>query len=310
MISVVIPCCNEEYCEYTVRSVLGNTSGRVEVIVVDDNCKMTHAFPEGVVHLRTPGPYHGVDVARHMGIMHARHEIVVIMDAHMSVQPDWDGELLKHFRPKTDVACVSCRHDPDHWQEPTEWGYCGAYMVPTMSDSGYYGNSILQPKWASSAGPKIQAGERADVPCVLGAFYVFTRANYCKMGSPWQYLRIWGWSEQALSLAAWAVGLDTVCLPVKTGHMYRRLGPRNFVIPAWSTIYNQHLLAESLPMSDRFRSDLIAHLGKDRDCRRYASGDYAMADLHRKEELPSPLKKSLANGRLIDEYFEHWKDFR
>jgi hypothetical protein len=68
--------------------------------------------------------------------------------------------------------------------------------------------------------------EPAECAMLHGGCYAFTRQRYLDIGAPWQYLRLWGWAEQSLSLANWLQGGRSMVVPAAVvGHVYRTESP-------------------------------------------------------------------------------------
>ncbi|MDE2277288.1 MAG: glycosyltransferase [Burkholderiales bacterium] len=97
LVSVVMPCFNaERFVEQAVRSALGQTHGRVELLVVDDGstdgsaavlARLQAEFGTRLTRLRTErtGPY----PARNLALRHAAGELVAFLDADDWWEPDF-----------------------------------------------------------------------------------------------------------------------------------------------------------------------------------------------------------------------------
>ncbi|MDE2147709.1 MAG: glycosyltransferase, partial [Burkholderiales bacterium] len=97
LVSVVMPCYNaERFVEQAVRSALGQSHGRVELLVVDDGstdgsaavlARLQAEFGSRLTRLRTEraGPY----PARNLALRHAGGELVAFLDADDWWEPDF-----------------------------------------------------------------------------------------------------------------------------------------------------------------------------------------------------------------------------
>ena len=94
MFSVIIPLYNkEEYIASTIQSVLKQSYGEFEVIVVndgstDDSLKKVLSFKDSRIHVFTI-PNGGVASARNFGIKQARYDYLAFLDADDSWDPDY-----------------------------------------------------------------------------------------------------------------------------------------------------------------------------------------------------------------------------
>jgi glycosyltransferase involved in cell wall biosynthesis len=117
-ISVLIPARNEEaVIETIVNSALASTSVQVEVIVLDDHSsdrtaelvKQIQACDERVRLISAPplpDGWNGKQHACHQLSQHAQHEVIVFVDADVTLKPDglW---RMAHFLEESKAALVS-----------------------------------------------------------------------------------------------------------------------------------------------------------------------------------------------------------
>ena len=116
-VSVVIAAYNEEkVIERTVRSVLANGYPGLEVIVVDDGSKdatlavLEAAFAQDPRVRVYSQPNHGKSAALNNAIRHARHEILVAVDADTIFSAGAIASLVRHFAdPKVGAVSGNAR---------------------------------------------------------------------------------------------------------------------------------------------------------------------------------------------------------
>ena len=103
-VSVVIAAYNEEkVIERTVRSILDNGYGDLEVIIVDDGSKdatfqvLQRAFGEHPLVRLLTQPNAGKSAALNHAIRHARHEVLVAVDADTLFAKGTIAKLSRHF---------------------------------------------------------------------------------------------------------------------------------------------------------------------------------------------------------------------
>jgi glycosyltransferase involved in cell wall biosynthesis len=114
--SFVIPAFNEgQHIRAALRSVLAQSYEQYDVIVVDDGStdetpKMVKAFASSErVRLISHGESRGSGAARNSGIDHASGEIVVFLDADVTVPRDFLERLATHYRADADAVAVESR---------------------------------------------------------------------------------------------------------------------------------------------------------------------------------------------------------
>jgi len=312
MISVVIPCRNESLTGHTISSVLRTAELPVEVILVEDECRGHQDLPrDRRIRILEKSPAEGVDRARHAGIEAAGYPVILTLDAHMTCEPGWDRIIAGHLAQHPDgVCCCQCPAlAADLTMTPGDTGYLGARIEFMHHDMQYFGWSLFQPKWTDGASTAIRAGRPARIGCVLGASYAFLRERYTAIGSPWESLWGWGWSEPLLSLANWCMGGESWVLPCRIGHFFRtgRFDQVPYTTQIPRIIHNQMLLADALPMSPPLRRDLFTHLYTGWDRCFYARDCYEAAGQMRRDTTGDTLGRRLETApRTLDEYRSAW----
>lgn len=117
-ISAVIPARNEKYLSKTIRSLLNNASGKIEVIavldgywpdaqdLVDDNRVV-------YIHYSTPK---GMRNAINSAVNIARGEYIFKSDAHCMFGPSYDKELLANIQDNWIAVPRRLRLEPEKWE--------------------------------------------------------------------------------------------------------------------------------------------------------------------------------------------------
>ena len=114
LVSVVIPCYNHgRYLGKAIASVLGQSYGPVEVIVVDDGSsdntrEVAQSFGDRVRYVYKQNG--GLSAARNTGIEHARGEYLVFLDADDWLYPAALETNLHHLQQNPCAAFVSGSH--------------------------------------------------------------------------------------------------------------------------------------------------------------------------------------------------------
>lgn len=115
MLSVVIPAYNEPYLNRTIRSILWNKRGDIEIIVVLDGCDQD-VLENHRVHVIKLPERRGMRHAINTGVRMARGEYIMKTDAHCKFAKGFDRTLTRHAK---DAVVVPRKYDLDldNWQE-------------------------------------------------------------------------------------------------------------------------------------------------------------------------------------------------
>lgn len=196
-VSVIIPVCNQgDHARRTVTSVregIGDVDH--ELILVDDQSTdgSCHGMPKDVLIVRTQWRG-GVSSARRHGFSHSCGDVLIWSDPHCFFPPGSLRHLVKAalsqeaiVQPKT----VSRRRARERW---------GGQLV------------------VSERGLRVARAYKEAVrfPALLGTIYAMKRSVYEKLGGWPQLPGIWGYSEQALTLRSWFLGIPIVVDPAFT----------------------------------------------------------------------------------------------
>ncbi|MCH9650211.1 MAG: glycosyltransferase [Deltaproteobacteria bacterium] len=260
MLSIVIPFRNEDMLSFTVRRLQETLTVTHEVIVVDDASDQAVDIPPGVTPLRFDRPT-GAQRARHAGIVQAKYDTVLVMDAHMNFwDEDWGPVLVDYSLSHPDhVGCFTMLPltREKMRMEEAKGRYFGAHIVPfdVNDQPGLHSilrRRILVDKWNKTR----QAGE---VGSVLGGAYFFQRSWYLDvLKSPWEELMGWGFLEANISIPNFLLGGKNVCIELEIGHMFRNAPP--YVSDLGRMLFNQLYLAEVVIPDDKERKALISLL--------------------------------------------------
>lgn len=224
-LSLIIPARGDEWMlRETVKNAV-RTAGLgvpLEVIVIDAG------VPEGLLPerdvrvIRAPGA--GTSATRHLGMMHASHEICVTIDAHVMLHADWGVKIVDCFtRRKGYRRAVTCgsvgsiKFDREK-RKILSWGDDGKFYTGARLHwaDGSAERRYLIGKWD---GPH-EGG--TEIGCVMGAFYALTRSWYIEMGRPWACNASWGCDEETISLASYCSGGSVRLLPndIRASHAF------------------------------------------------------------------------------------------
>lgn len=149
----------------------------------------------------------GTSAARHCGVLLAKTDLVVTIDAHVRLERLWGLRMLETYADTAwhqTVSCAHIGHLGDDFQPTDEPCYHGAkinWLDTSMEPR------ILAARWDREIKPGAQIG------AIMGACYAFRRDWYDAMCQPWQVNRSWGCDEEVLSIASWLSGGDCRSLP-------------------------------------------------------------------------------------------------
>lgn len=122
MLTVIIPSRNERFLNETIRDVLKNATGAIEIIPVLDGYEPDElVVDERVNYLRLPQvsytqKRHGINQA----VSLAKGEYVMALDAHCMVAPGFDEQLIKDHQPNWVQIPRRHRLDAENWSLQTQ----------------------------------------------------------------------------------------------------------------------------------------------------------------------------------------------
>jgi glycosyltransferase involved in cell wall biosynthesis len=204
--------------EATVDDILETSTGYArEIVIVDDGslAPVSLVRPEVRV-IRNAEPI-GTAQARRYGVSMTGGDVLVSMDAHMRLAPDWLDRMLSHV----ESGALLCAAWWDYeLTRPLCWGadflWCGERNYAAGRSPGLvFRHRTNDP------------GEGAvEVPMLIGACYMMLRGSYDRIRGFSPFFRTWGKLEQDLSLRAWISGLGVKCVSgARVGHFSRAKFP-------------------------------------------------------------------------------------
>lgn len=207
MLSVIIPARNEIYLERTIRNVLDNAQGTIEIIAELDGY-----IPEPQINLndsRVTFIHHKDPIGQRACINHAvsiaKGEYIMKLDAHCAVAPGFDIELAKDCDPSWTVVPRMYNLDISTWtpklHKLTDYMYITS---PTHSEKPframYYEGDDYR-AWHA------RAAEIDDTMCCMGPGWFMHRSRFLSQGGC-DESHEGGWGQQGIevSLKAWLSG--------------------------------------------------------------------------------------------------------
>lgn len=254
MISIIIPCRNEDLLGWTVANIRASQlPGEVAEIIVIDDGGAPNTVPEYVHQQATvlTCPQRGNCPSRDAGIEMATHDLCLVLDAHMTMPPaGWITQALQWHRPGV-IACTTINGIPHPKlgdmgrPESAKSQYYGAKLTPWHA--GRMGDyRCWQGQWETEQGHKdaLAAGLIAPVGCIMGGAYFLSKRHYLEvLNRPWAELRGWGSSEPVISITHRRLGYSLECWPMWFGHVFRASAP---YVVQMAYLYHNQLVAAAL----------------------------------------------------------------
>lgn len=219
-VSFIIPSRDEapEVLNATVENILATVGAQAfEVIVVDDGSVVPISSLHPCVQLLRNETPLGVSPSCSKGAELSSGDVLVWLDAHMRLAPDWLEKMLAHV----DSGSLLCS---PFWDYNMEVCYCwGADF--TWCGERDYGRQRCP---GFGLRHRVQQPEEpiADVPMVVGACYMIAREAYGRLGGFSPLLRSWGPNEPDICARAWIKGLGVKCVTgARVGHLSRSSFP-------------------------------------------------------------------------------------
>jgi GT2 family glycosyltransferase len=205
MVTIIILSKTEKYLDNTIRDILENATGEIEVLVGLDGYETEHI--EGVTYFQIKGE--GENHKRqgiNQGVAMAKGEYVMWVDAHCLFAKGFDEQLVKDSQPNWVQIPRRNRLDAENWclqdqgddRPPIDYEYF--MFAPLARGEGLHGY-----KW------DLRTIERADIMIddtieFQGSCVFMTKDWFTKMG--FMDLRYSGWGSEAeeVGLTTWKNG--------------------------------------------------------------------------------------------------------
>lgn len=207
----------------TIASIRATAGMVPPIVVVDDGSPKPMAVNGENIRLIRNGQRVGVGPSRHIGVMAAETENILVIDSHMRFQPGWYEQLRPRVvqHPRSIICCVCLGLDEKHMDPNNP---CGVYHGATINVLGHdpnLRNRNGRPQVLEAIWQKTWTEDNAEIPACMGASYAFHR-DWFGYIDPLRFLRGWGEDEIMLSLKSWLCGGDVrLHTGVRIGHKFR-----------------------------------------------------------------------------------------
>lgn len=259
-LSIVITNLADVDLSNTICSIRDTAGSLPEIIVVNDGgfVALSEEASHDVTVIRNEHRV-GVGPSRHIGLLHAAGQFVMVCDSHMRFSENWYEKVMARIkdRPKT-LTCFACLGlDRDHMdvEHPKSVYYGATWNVFGQDPNDRHNTHVMEAVWNKS-----NPGDDAEIPCVMGGAYIAPREWFLKI-SGLNLLRQWGEDETILSLRSWMFGGEVrIMSSVGIGHKFMVAGERQpFTVEKGMSLHNKLLVFYTL-MPDDVRNTLIAKL--------------------------------------------------
>jgi len=212
-ISFVIPTVNEGDNLYkTIQSIRDTCASTYEIIVVDNGSTdgSTEFIAQGSdprLRLFKTGERLGVAGARNFGAAFAEGDLLIFVDAHMLLPPDWTAPILEVLRDKSVGLVVPA---VSTWGKPGAVGY-GINWKNERLDMDWLGKRSRDPY---------------TVPLAGGCFQCFRWDFFYELGGYDPGMRNFGSEDLEICLRTWLLGYQVIIVPqVEVSHYFRASAP-------------------------------------------------------------------------------------
>ena len=182
-----------------MRSIIQNTGGDYEVLVVDDNSTdgSTNNLPEQISLIKCATRRVGAIAARQMGIsaMSPDTDVVVFLDGHTEVLPGWLDNSLATLSRNPGALVTGALEQ----------------LIPNAGPAacGVYVNDMLEWKWISET--DLPQNRDVEIQICPGGFMVMDHETLDLLDGGFDNgLRMWGSEDIELSLRCWGMGRRVV----------------------------------------------------------------------------------------------------
>lgn len=227
-LSVIIPSRNERFLAPTVRDVLGQARGDLEVYVVLDGY-WAHELPSDPrLHILHRGKAQGMRPAINAAAELAKGDVLMKLDAHCKLPEGYDVELVTSLEPDTVVVPRRYALDPEAWEiqdtgkPPIDYHYL-SYPLATKKGDQWLG--LHGSPWRERS----KGREHLDIDDEMssqGSCWVMHRATWQRIG-PLEVEKYGNFIQefQEIGLKAW-LGGGAVRVNKRTWYAHLHKGPK------------------------------------------------------------------------------------
>lgn len=302
MISVVMPCREDEAeCNATIKS-LRETAGDIEIIVIDDGSRVPLKLDDSETILRRVHGRAGVDASRHIGAVLASNPYLLFLDAHMRCEAGWYERAVERIKGRdSTVHCATCLGlTPGNMDiRRPDAIYNGASLMFSGVDQKTGEHQFIAGKWNKHA-----VKDDEQIQCCMGAAYFVPRSFFFKIGGL-KMLHSWGTSEEFLSMKTWLAGGEVRSLQtVRFGHQFRTA--TTYTSKRYALMFNKLVFAALL-----FPDHVLKHFMEEFELHTKERADLRIAkDWLAREQRHLEVEKVVYEAvftRRFEDWFDHWK---
>lgn len=262
-ISIILPVYNEgTMLQLTVLSILHNTDySDYEILICDqgstDGCCDFLRWPNFATYRNikyidcVDSP--GVSNTRNIGMRHASGYYLVIMDAHMAVEPGWLDRFLRGYLSFDRVALLGGNiPDINNWSMPDR-NKRYVYSIRDLSLQNFQplARNLIEGRYADS--PGIPSGA------------MFTTREFFEFSEGFDGgMEGRGWEDLEFSMRAWLYGFRCVMITdLHIFHYYKQPGRGTYKVMQEQAEYNRLRFVLTEFQTDTFRRRIFDHVGEN-----------------------------------------------
>jgi glycosyltransferase involved in cell wall biosynthesis len=308
-ISIIITSRNEELLSWTISNIRRTTrNSNIEIIVVFDGWQkpefIKQAFGSDQYFFTSYDPI-GVGRSRDLGILKAKGEYIVILDAHMDFADGWIEKLIEPI--KKDRKALTCSKSVVLTGDNLNMAKHGllVHLGARLLLLNLKNEIPFDPYWSDWSQEPYKPGD--EIQCILGACYAFKRERYFEICRPWEFAVGWGSSEQVISVINWFFGGKCLLTDAVSGHLYRSKEDAmerrmtNLTIPG--LFYNRMRLFALIPMDKELKNKFIEGIMCRADAIKSKDRILQFFNMRPDRRLEDALENT---GRKFKDYFEAW----